>query len=70
MRYPQGGGLTDAERADDGVLAELPVPGHRRLHGPAPTTDEFPPDPGLLLRTEETVPTGFSTDRQDKRPAW
>jgi hypothetical protein len=54
----------------DGVLAELPVPGHRRLHGPAPKTDEFPPDPGLLLRTEATVPTGFSTDRQDKRPAW
>jgi hypothetical protein len=44
--------------------------GRRRLHAPAPKTDEFPPDPGLLLRTEATVPTGISTDRQGKRAAW
>ncbi|MFI9601412.1 hypothetical protein ACIHCX_16250 [Streptomyces sp. NPDC052043] len=54
----------------DGVLAEVPIPGHRRLHPPAPMTHEFPPDPGLLWRTETAVPTGFSTERQDQRPAW
>ncbi|MFI1928681.1 hypothetical protein [Streptomyces sp. NPDC020377] len=57
----------------DGVLAEQPVPGHRRLHGPVLTTGEYPPyppDPGVLWRTESPMPTGFSTARQDIRPAW
>ncbi|MFJ1651046.1 hypothetical protein ACIOC2_06385 [Streptomyces sp. NPDC088337] len=54
----------------DGVLAEVPIPGHRRLHPPSPMTHEFPPDPGLLWQTETAVPTGFSTERQDQRPAW
>ncbi|GAA1351668.1 hypothetical protein [Streptomyces beijiangensis] len=54
----------------NGVLAEVPLPGHRRLHPPAPTTDEFPPNPGLLWGVEAAVPTGFSTERQDPRPAW
>ena len=53
----------------DGVLAEPALPGHVRLHSPAPSTDEFPPDPGLLLRTGPTV-QGYSTERQDPRPAW
>ncbi|MFE3640093.1 hypothetical protein ACFXOM_03620 [Streptomyces sp. NPDC059169] len=54
----------------DGALVEIPLPGHRRLHPPAPTSDEFPPDPGLLWRTETRVPIGFSTERQDWCPAW
>ncbi|QJS99128.1 hypothetical protein G9272_01305 [Streptomyces asoensis] len=43
------------------------------LHGPVLTTGEhppYPPDPGALWRTETPMPTGYSTDRQDKRPAW
>ncbi|MFG2825858.1 hypothetical protein ACGFX4_41340 [Kitasatospora sp. NPDC048365] len=54
----------------DGVLAEVPLPGHRRLHPPAPASDEFPPDPGLLWRTEKAIPSGYSTLRQEQRPAW
>jgi hypothetical protein len=54
----------------DGVLAEVQLPGYRRLHSAAPATDEFPPDPGLLWQTETPVPAGFSTERQDRRPAW
>jgi hypothetical protein len=54
----------------DAVLAEVQLPGHRRLHSPAPTTEEFPPDPGPLWRAETPVPARFSTQRQDRRPAW
>ncbi|WP_445528861.1 hypothetical protein [Streptomyces cyslabdanicus] len=54
----------------DGTLTEVPLPGHRRLHPPAPATDEYPPDPGVLWLTETAVPAGFSTERQDRRPAW
>ncbi|MFC5911060.1 hypothetical protein [Streptacidiphilus monticola] len=53
-----------------GVLTEVPLPGHRRLYPPAPTTGAYPPDPGLLWRTEARVPPGFSIERQDPRPAW
>ncbi|MFJ4867957.1 hypothetical protein [Streptomyces sp. NPDC088757] len=54
----------------NGVLTEVPLPGHRRLHPPAPATEDSPPDPGLLWRTETTLPPGFSIERQDPRPAW
>ncbi|MBV6702737.1 hypothetical protein [Kitasatospora aureofaciens] len=54
----------------DSKLTELRVPGHTRLHPPAPPTDEFPPSPGLLWRTDTPTPTGFSPERQDPRPAW
>ena len=54
----------------EGVLTELPLPGHTRFHAPAPSTDELPPHPGFLWRTETDLPAGFSTERQDPRPAW
>ncbi|OQR63437.1 hypothetical protein B6E66_13955 [Streptomyces maremycinicus] len=54
----------------DGVLAEQPVPGHRRLHGPVLGTGAYPGDPGVLLRTETPVPVGYSVERQHNRPAW
>ncbi|WP_405575383.1 hypothetical protein OG317_36055 [Streptomyces sp. NBC_01167] len=53
-----------------GVLSEVPLPGHRRLHPPAPATHEYPPDPGLLWRTESTIPTDYAAERTDPRPAW
>ncbi|MGW6879484.1 hypothetical protein ACWGEU_04345 [Streptomyces goshikiensis] len=57
----------------EGVLTEVQLPGHRRFYTPAPATDEFPPEPGLLWRSEtaETaVPGWIFTSRQDQRPAW
>ncbi|MEV6592582.1 hypothetical protein [Streptomyces acidicola] len=53
-----------------GALTEVQLPGHRRLYPPAPATDEFPPDPGWLCRTETAAPSGYSTERRDHRPAW
>lgn len=56
----------------DGRLAEIPLPRTRRFHQPAPPTDEFPPDPGLLLRTDAGRPLPEQTppERRDPRPAW
>ncbi|MFB6520054.1 hypothetical protein [Streptomyces sp. NPDC056401] len=54
----------------DGVLTEVQLPGHTRLHRPAPTSEGSPPEPGMLWRTQTVVPPGFSTERQDPRPAW
>lgn len=54
----------------DGRLVELPIPGHRRLYPPASDTDEYPPGPGLLWHTDQAIPTGYSTERQDPREAW
>ncbi|MGW7284989.1 hypothetical protein ACWGH4_05750 [Streptomyces sp. NPDC054847] len=47
-----------------GVLTDVQLPGHRRLHPPAPATEEFPPDPGVLWRTETAEPVGYSTERR------
>ncbi|WP_455353669.1 hypothetical protein [Streptomyces sp. SYSU K217416] len=56
----------------DGVLVEVPLPRTRRYYSPAPPTDDYPPSPGYLWRTDgdSTVPAGLSTERQDPRPAW
>lgn len=56
----------------DGALAEVPLPRVQRFHPPAPPTDEYAPSPGFLWRTDgrAVVPTGFSAERQDPRPAW
>ncbi|MFI5966419.1 hypothetical protein ACIA8J_30205 [Streptomyces asoensis] len=57
----------------DGVLAEQPVPGHRRVHGPVLPPDEYlpcPPSPGVLVRAGTPVLAGHSAERHDKRPAW
>ncbi|MFD8087038.1 hypothetical protein ACFV4F_35710 [Kitasatospora sp. NPDC059722] len=50
----------------DGRLTEIPVPGHRRLHPLAHST-EYALDPGLLWRAATPVPAGFSEERQDPR---
>lgn len=39
----------------DGRLVEVLLPHTERFHQPAPPTEEFPPDPGYLLRTEHKV---------------
>ncbi|MFI2368360.1 hypothetical protein [Streptomyces sp. NPDC018833] len=56
----------------DGRLVEISLPRTRRFHQPAPPTDEYPPDPGLLLRTDTGRPLPEQTppERRDPRPAW
>ncbi|MFB7614652.1 hypothetical protein [Kitasatospora sp. NPDC056181] len=56
----------------DGRLLEVPLPRTRRFHPAAPPTDEFPPSPGYLWRTDAGIPPpdGLSAERQDPRPAW
>ncbi|MDT6987362.1 hypothetical protein ACFSUJ_24745 [Streptomyces lusitanus] len=56
----------------DGKLVEVPLPRTQRFHLPAPPTDEFPPSPGYLLRTDEDreLPEQTPPDRRDPRPAW
>ncbi|MER7753249.1 hypothetical protein [Kitasatospora sp. NPDC097643] len=56
-----------------GVLTEVPLPGHTRYHTPAPATDEFPPEPGVLWRSKAAgaaLPAWIFRERQDRRPAW
>ncbi|MFE6049227.1 hypothetical protein ACFQ6N_00540 [Kitasatospora sp. NPDC056446] len=56
----------------EGVLTEVPLPGHRRYYTRASAADD-PPGPGVLWRPEtlETaVPGLIFASRQDQRPAW
>ncbi|MFI1394625.1 hypothetical protein [Streptomyces sp. NPDC020681] len=56
----------------DGMLVEVPLPRTERFHQPAPPTEEFPPDPGYLLRTDQghDLPEQTPIDRRDPRSAW
>lgn len=56
----------------DGRLVEVPLPRTRRFHQPAPPTNEFPPDPGMLLRTDRDARLPEQTPEADRdpRPAW
>ncbi|MEV5528341.1 hypothetical protein [Streptomyces prunicolor] len=56
----------------DGKLVEIPLPRTRRFHQPAPPTEEFPPDPGYLMRTdqERELPKQTPEHLRDPRPVW
>ncbi|MEW2404268.1 hypothetical protein [Streptomyces sp. NPDC046862] len=56
----------------DGRLVEVALPRTERFHEPAPRDDEFPPDPGYLLRTDQGRPLPEQTpgELRDPRPAW
>jgi hypothetical protein len=59
----------------DGKLAEIRLPGTERFHEPAPETEEFPPNPGYLVRTDqpgrEYWPSRQTPEHlRDPRPAW
>ena len=56
----------------DGHLVEIELPRTQRFHQPAPPTDEFPPSPGLLARTDrDTAPFRQTPqDLRDPRSAW
>lgn len=56
----------------DGKLVEVPLPRTQRFHQPAPATHEYPPDPGMLLRTDGycELPEQTPAPDRDPRPAW
>lgn len=56
----------------DGALVEVELPRTRRFHRPAPPTQDFPPDPGLLLRTDlgRDLPEQTPEELRDPRPSW
>lgn len=56
----------------DGKLVEIALPRTERFHEPAPATDEYEPDPGLLLRTDtgRELPGQTPEELRDPRPAW
>jgi hypothetical protein len=56
----------------DGKLVEIPLPHTRRVHEPAPLTEEFPPGPGCLLRTDQAreLPGQTPERLRDPRRAW
>ncbi|WP_203662432.1 hypothetical protein [Actinocatenispora rupis] len=56
----------------DGKLVEVELPGTRRFHRPAPPDERYPPDPGLLLRTDRgrQLPEQTPEHLRDPRPAW
>ncbi|GAA3831524.1 hypothetical protein [Streptomyces chiangmaiensis] len=56
----------------DGKLVEIPLPRTQRFHDPAPPNEDYPPDPGLLLRTDtgRGLPEQTPPALRDPRPAW
>lgn len=56
----------------DGRLVEIAIPRTERFHQPAPPDEDFEPDPGLLLRTDQgrVLPEQTPEEDRDPRPAW
>ncbi|MGP4084439.1 hypothetical protein [Streptomyces sp. KR55] len=56
----------------DGRLVEIPLPRTERFHLPAPQNDDYPPDPGYLLRTDQgrSLPEQTPSGLRDPRPTW
>ncbi|MFB6558086.1 hypothetical protein ACFCYH_04085 [Streptomyces sp. NPDC056400] len=55
-----------------GALVEVPLARTERFHRPAPPTQEFPPDPGSLWRTDGErlrLPERTPAHLRDPRPA-
>ncbi|MFD3542066.1 hypothetical protein ACFWUQ_21585 [Streptomyces sp. NPDC058662] len=57
----------------EGKLVELPLPRTGRFHEPAPPTQEYPPRPGGLWRTDvghTWLPEQTPEELRDPRQAW
>lgn len=56
----------------DGRLTEIPLPRTQRFHDPAPPSEDYPPNPGYLWRTDlgRDLPEQTPSDLRDSRPAW
>ncbi|WP_210740446.1 hypothetical protein [Nocardia coubleae] len=58
---------------EEGKLVEVALPQTRRYHLPAPPTDEFPPSPGVLVRTDKIGHDQLQQTpeaERDQRRAW
>lgn len=55
-----------------GRLVEVPIPRTERFHQPAPPHEDFEPDPGMLLRTDQdtALPTQTPEAHRDTRSPW
>ncbi|NEC69927.1 hypothetical protein [Streptomyces sp. SID9727] len=56
----------------EGRLVEVALARTERFHQPAPPTEDFEPDPGMLLRTDghEALPRQTPEALRDTRPPW
>lgn len=56
----------------DGKLVEVRLPHTERFHEPAPPNQDYPPNPGLLRRTDtgSDLPERTPHHGRDPRPAW
>jgi len=56
----------------DSKLVEIALPHTQRFHQPAPRNEDFPPDPGYLLRTDQghILPEQTPEELRDRRPSW
>lgn len=56
----------------DGKLVEVAIPRTERFHEPAPPDEDFEPDPGVLLRTDQgrDLPDQTPAALRDTRPPW
>ncbi|WP_110036128.1 hypothetical protein [Nocardia neocaledoniensis] len=58
---------------EEGKLVEVELPRTRRCHLPAPPTDEYPPSPGFLVRTDQADHDRMRQTppaERDQRRAW
>ncbi|WP_436848765.1 hypothetical protein [Streptomyces asoensis] len=53
-------------------LVEVPIARTERFHQPAPPDEDFEPDPGMLLRTDQgtALPDQTPEALRDTRPPW
>ncbi|MFD7064822.1 hypothetical protein [Streptomyces sp. NPDC059906] len=56
----------------EGRLVEVTIARTERFHQPAPSNEDFEPDPGMLLRTDQNtaLPEQTPEARRDTRPPW
>ncbi len=56
----------------EGRLVEVTIPRTERFHQPAPPNEDFEPDPGMLLRTDQNTPLPEQTPEavRDTRSPW
>lgn len=56
----------------EGRLVEFAIPHTERFHQPTPPNEDFLPDPGMLLRTDQgdALPEQTPAELRDTRSPW